>query len=124
MNWTESLNAVLQPLLITLIQILVPILLGAAIVWVKKMVEQAKLQIDAKTLTFIETLLQSLVVSAEANGLTAALEKEVFDKKTYVLDRAETELLARGIKVDPHLLSDLVEQIVYDEFNRYPAELK
>ena len=115
----ESVNAILQPLLITLIQVLAPVLMVAVLAWVRQLIKDAKLKVDAKTLAFVETLVRSLVVSAEANGLTAAAKKEVLDKRAYVLDRAEAELVKLNIKVDPHLISDLLESIVFDEFNRY-----
>lgn len=118
----ETVNAVLQPLLITLIQVLAPVLMVAVLAWVRQLIKDAKLKVDSKTLAIVESLVQSLVVAAEANGLTSAAKKEVLDKRAYVLDRAEAELVKLGIQVDPHLISDLLEKIVYEEFNRYQPD--
>jgi len=115
---TFDLNAFLQPLLITLIQVLAPILISLLIAWVKKQFDLAKARIPAEQLAFAAVLIRQLVLAAEQSGLSGALENEGKAKKEWVLGRVEQELKARGINLNVRLISDMIEGIVLDELNK------
>lgn len=114
----ETLNAVLQSLLITVIQVLVPIALAYVIAWSKKQYELARAKIPAEQLAFIEALVKQLVVAAEQNGLTGALANEGEVKKQWVMARLQESLDKAGLKVDVYALSDLIEAQVYEAFTK------
>ena len=113
-----DINAFLQPLLITLIQVLVPILASLAIAWLKKQFDLTKAKIPGEQLAFAEILIRQFVMAAEQSGLTGALINEGKVKKAWVRDRVQQELSARGIKLNVNLISDMIEAIVLAEFNR------
>lgn len=109
-------GVVLQMLLVTLINVFVPILAGATIILVKNLIVKVKASVDAEKLAYVEALVESLVLAAEQSGLSGELSKIGAEKKAWVIQRLEEELAKRGIKMDVKMLSDLVEAAVWRSF--------
>lgn len=105
----------LQLVLETTVQVLLPVLLGAAVVLVKEAVAKIRASIRKDQLETAEALIRRLVAAAEQNGLTGAIAKEGAAKKQWVLDQAEVYLAKQGIYLDLDAIDALIEGIVYDE---------
>ena len=118
-NFNDSL---LQAILVTLIQVLAPVVLAAAVAYIKVLIDRTKAQIPGEQLAFATELARQLVLAAEQNGLTDELLKEGIARKEWVILRLESELEKRGIHLDLHMLSDLIEGMVYDQLNRGKAQ--
>ena len=119
MNWQETVNVLLQPALLTLIQVLVPALLGLAIPWLLLQIKRARAKLAVDELALIDNTISQFVNIAEANGLIDAALKEGAAKKQYVLAAAQAYLDKRGIKVDAAFLEKKLEEAVWQAFNRY-----
>lgn len=110
------MEAVFEALLITLIQVLVPVALGALIALAKKQWERMKLQIDNEQWDIAVKVAQQLVFAAEQTGLIDAAMAVGNEKKAWVLAQLQAELEERGIKIDVSKLSALIEAEVYKAF--------
>jgi len=75
-------NEILQTMLETAIQVLVPIVLGALVVLVRGMLTEVKARVDKDQLAMAESLIRSLVKAAQQNGLIGMLEKEALQRRT------------------------------------------
>jgi hypothetical protein len=111
MTTTDTL---IQTLLMTLIQVMVPVLLGFLVALSKTIIDQAKSRMSQEQLAFASDLARQLVLAAEQNGLTGAIKAAA--KKEWVILRLESELAKRGVKLDIHVLSDLIEAAVHETF--------
>jgi hypothetical protein len=109
-------DMLIQTLLLTLIQVLVPVFLGFAIVWVKGQIEAGKAKLSKEQLDMMTSLAQKFVLAAEQNGLTGAIKDEAAAKKEWALLRLESEMDQRGIHMDVRLLSDAIESAVHEAF--------
>jgi hypothetical protein len=119
MTTTDTL---IQTLLMTLIQVMVPVLLGFLVALSKTIIDQAKSRMSQEQLAFASDLARQLVLAAEQNGLTGAIKDEAAAKKEWVILRLESELAKRGVKLDIHVLSDLIEAAVHETFKLPKAE--
>lgn len=112
-------DTVIQAFLVTLIQVMLPIVLGVLGVLLKTWVDQLKMRMGKEQFDFAVDLAHRFVLAAEQTGLSGTLAAEGSDKKKWVLDRLESELEKRGINIDIHILSDLVESAVFTELSVY-----
>jgi hypothetical protein len=112
-------NEILQTLLETAIQVLLPIVLGALVVLVHGMLAEVKARVDKDQLAMAESLIRSLVKAAQQNGLIGMLEKEGAAKKDWVIAQVEAALAKRGIVLDLHEIDALIEAIYYDEIGQF-----
>jgi hypothetical protein len=113
----EILSSTLQIFLQTIIQILLPILLTAAVGYLFRQYQIVTARIPAEQLELARQIVRSLVLAAEQTGLVGAIKNEGEAKKEWVLQRAEEYLLSKGVKLDLHLLSDLIEAEVLESLN-------
>jgi hypothetical protein len=113
MDW----NSILQPFLVTLIQVFTPIVLAGLFALIRILIEQIKTNVDATKLALATSLAQQFVMAAEQSGLAGAIAAEGKAKKEWALSRLEMEMAKRGIKIDAHVLSDLIESAVFEFIN-------
>lgn len=118
------LSSALQVFLETLVRLLLPVLLTAAVGYFVQQWKLVSARIPAEQLAFASELVRQLVLAAEQSGLSGAIENEAKAKKEWVLQRAEAELASRGIKLDLHQISTLVEAAVLESLNfeKYQTE--
>jgi hypothetical protein len=107
------ISSLIQTTLVVLIQVLVPVLLGFAIMWVKQQIAKAKSEMTQEQINFITELARTYVMAAEQNGLAEAIANEGAAKKEWVLTRLQSDVSSLGLQVDIRMLSDLVESQVY-----------
>jgi hypothetical protein len=112
----DLISSLIQTILMVAIQVLLPILLGFAVLWIKQQIEVGKTKLSKEQLDLLQTLAQQYVMAAEQTGLTNELLKEGTAKKEWVLARMESEVSKRGLSIDVRMLSDLVESEVYKAF--------
>lgn len=117
-DWGEIIQAVLM----TLIQVLLPFLIVGLLVLIRTLWQKYKAQLSVEQLTFITKLIENFVKAAEQQGLTGIISREGAAKKRWVIDRAEETLLAKGLKIDLDEISDLIESIYYDTIKRWKDE--
>jgi hypothetical protein len=113
MNTTDVL---LQSALQTLIQIMVPVLIGAAIAVAKHYIDEIKSRMSQDQYIFAGELARQVVLAAEQNGLRGAIENEATVKKAWALERLEASLVGKGIHLDLDKLDDLIESAVFEAF--------
>lgn len=113
-NW----SGLIQSVLMTVIQVLLPVVLGYIVVWINAKVKEAKAKLSESQLTLATGLIYQLVLAAEQNGLIGAIEDIGTEKKQYVLMLADAELNKHGIDLDFEVLDALVEAAVYEAFKQ------
>ena len=111
-------NSILQLVLETLITVLVPVLLGYIIKFVDTKISELRQYVERENLWYIYDIVKQLVYAAEQNGLAGLIENEGRAKKAYVLDRLQSYLNAKNIKVDVKTLDALIEAAVYEAFKK------
>ena len=111
-------DAILQAAMVTVAQVLLPILMGGLVILIKALWGWIKSKMSAQQLEIATTLINQLVLAAEQNSLTGMLAAEGQAKKKYVIDTAEAPLAAKGIHLDLDVLDALIESSVYEAFNK------
>lgn len=111
----EILNAVLK----TLIDVLLPVILGAFVVMIKEAIPLIRSHIEKKKLDIAIDLARQLVQAAEQNGLAGKIKDEAKEKHDWVIARLEAGLKKRGIDIDLDEHMALIEAQVWDAFNQY-----
>lgn len=114
-----SEDNILQMVLVTVIQVLLPIVLTILAAWIKEQWALTRARIPAEQLELASSLAYQFVLAAEQNGLTQAIDEAGSQKKDWVLGRLQEELLSRGVKLDVKVLSDLIEAAVFNAFTQY-----
>jgi hypothetical protein len=112
-------SGMLQMALVVVIQVLLPVLLGFLVVWLKKQTDLVKSKIPGEQLAFASELARQLVQAAEQTGLTGAISAEGSAKKEWVISQMEVELAKKGVKLDLHIISSLIENAVYEAFTQF-----
>jgi LL-H family phage holin len=112
------MDEILQALLMTIIQVLVPVVLGAIIAFIRVKIKEVTAQVDQDQLAFAAELARQFVLAAEQNGLSGAIKNEGSEKKAWALARLDDELDKRGIHLDVNVLSDMLEAAVMESFNQ------
>lgn len=115
---SDLLSSLIQTTLVVAIQVLVPVLLGFAVMWVKQQIERTKANMTQEQVDFVTSLARTYVLAAEQNGLAEAIANEGAAKKEWVLARLESDVSKLGLKIDVRMLSDLVESQVYQTLNQ------
>jgi len=111
-NWGE----LLQPTLETLLQIMLPIVLGFVATWLKAMIDKAKAELSESQLAFLTAFAEQLVLAAEQSGLIGAIEDVGEAKKAMVLAALQKAANDKGIKLDVEALSAIIEAAVVEAF--------
>jgi hypothetical protein len=106
----------IQPLLETVLNIVLPIVLSAAALWIKQLISKAKAEIEEANLSWLLVLAQQLVVAAEQAGVTGMIEDIGEEKKAMVIGLLQKAADERGIKVDVEVISAIIEAAVVDAF--------
>lgn len=111
-----ELGAVIQTILVIVIQMLLPVVLGLSVVWIKAQWEKVKLQIGVEEYAFAENLVRQFVLAAEQAGLIGMITDAGEEKKKMVIAMLEAELVKHNISLDIDVIDALIESIVYQEF--------
>lgn len=111
-----ELGAVIQTILVIAIQMLLPVVLGFSVVWIKAQWEKVKLQIGVEEYAFAESLVRQFVLAAEQAGLIGMITDAGEEKKKMVIAMLEAELAKHNIALDVDVIDALIESIVYQEF--------
>ncbi len=114
MDWSP----ILQKSLETVIELLLPVLLGYAVVWVNAQIKAAKAKMSNDQLTLVQNLIKSFVLAAEQSGLAGQLRNIGSEKKAFVLQLIKNELEARHIEIDVDTLDAMIEAAVNDAFGK------
>jgi hypothetical protein len=109
-------GALIQPVLETLLQLLLPVVLGLVGVWVKRLSDKVKAELSSEQLAFLTAIAQQLVVAAEQSGLIGAIEDAGEAKKQMVLAQLQQIADEKGIKINVEALSAIIEAAVVAEF--------
>lgn len=112
----EQYSELIQSLLITMIQVLLPVLLAYCVAWVKKQYELVRARIPAEQLAFLDALIAQFVLAAEQSGLSGQIANEGAAKKEWVILRLQEAAEKYGLKLDMNEISDLIEAKVYEAF--------
>lgn len=118
MDWSD----LVQPLLETVLSIMLPIVLGFVAVWLKGLLAKVKAEMSESQLAFITVLAGQLVLAAEQSGLTGAIKNIGEAKKAMVIAALQTAADERGIKISVELLSAIIEAAVVDAFGLSKSE--
>lgn len=110
-------NNLLQMTLEIIIQVLLPVVLTAAVGYLVKQFQLVSAKIPQEQYAFAMEMAKQLVLAAEQNGLSGAIANESETKKQYVLTRLQSALAEKKINIDVTKLSDLIEAAVMEAFN-------
>jgi hypothetical protein len=110
-------DVLLQTFLVTLIEVLLPILVTVLIAGARQFTGQVKARMSQDQLKFATDLTQHFVFAAEQSGLKDELMKQGAVKKEWVLAQLQAELPKHGISIDIAPLDALVESIVFKSLN-------
>lgn len=109
MEW----GLVIQQILEMAISILLPVILGFVVVWLRGQIQQGKAKLTAEQLSMAEAFVSSFVFAAEQSGLTEQISNVGEAKKEWVLQQVQAALTAKGINVDVEIISGLIEAAVF-----------
>lgn len=119
-------NMILQLTIETLVQVLVPVFVGFILYLTKKAFDAFMVYLAQKGLMndyeFAVAIIRELVLAAEQNGLTGAIQAEGEAKKDWVIRMAEKELSKHGIELDLDTIENLIESAVYEAFTEWKNE--
>lgn len=118
MDWSD----LVQPLLETVLSIMLPIVLGFVAVWLKGLLAKVKAEMSESQLAFITALAGQLVLAAEQSGLTGAITNIGAEKKAMVMAALQQAADDNGIRINVGLLSAIVEAAVVDAFGLSKSE--
>jgi len=118
MDWSD----LVQPLLETVLTIMLPIVLGFVAVWLKNLIARIKSEMSESQLAFITVLAGQLVLAAEQSGLTGVITNIGEEKKAMVIAALQQAADDNGIKISVELLSAIIEAAVVDAFGLSKSE--
>ena len=113
-----ELNAsnLIQTALEIVIRVLLPVVLGAVVVLIRrgvqvanKYLQVAEAHIDEKNRGVVKMLISELVWAVDQYDIAEKVKRTGAEKKQWVLDRLSVELHNRGIDLNIDLLTDMVE---------------
>ena len=110
MDWSPILQNVIE----TVISLLLPVILGFVVVWLRGLIAQGKAKLTAEQLEMAQAFVAAFVKAAEQSGLTGQLENVGEAKKEWVIAQVEAALQAKGINIDVEVISAMIEAQVYD----------
>lgn len=117
-------DSILQYAVETVIQLLLPIVLGALATLAIKGVKKLQASIDADKYTFAVALAYQLVLAAEQSGLAGYIENTSEQKLDWVMTKMEEGLAKRGINLDLDEIRAIVEAQVMEAFNQFKEEIQ
>ena len=109
MEW----SGVLQTIVEMALEILLPVVLGFAVVWLRAQIQNQKAKLDADQLAMAEAFVSSFVFAAEQSGLSEQISAAGEAKKEWVIAQVQAALDAKGIALDIEVISGLIEAAVY-----------
>ena len=118
MDWSD----LVQPLLETVLSVMLPIVLGFVAVWLKGLLAKVRAEMSESQLAFITALAGQLVLAAEQSGLTGAITNIGAEKKAMVMAALQQAANDNGIRINVELLSAIVEAAVVDAFGLSKSE--
>jgi len=111
-----DLNQIIQ----TVLAALLPIIAGFAAAWLRQwvIVQQKKVEseIGEQWSWAIKDAVKIAVNAAEQSELADLIKKEVGAKKSWAIESARRQLLARGIDINVQVIADLIEAAVFEAF--------
>lgn len=113
MDWGILLQQVLE----MAIAILLPVILGFAVIWLRGQIEVQKNKLSGEQLAMAEAFVTSFVFAAEQSGLTDQISQVGEAKKAWVLEQVQSALDAKGINIDIEVISGLIEAAVFKAWN-------
>jgi hypothetical protein len=116
---TIDWGLVLQKILMIIIEMCLPIALAQLVAWLNARSAEARAMAHKHNLDTAMGLVYQFVLAAEQCGITGAILNEGAEKKKFVLNLVETELAARGIKIDLDTLDAMIEGAVHEAFNKF-----
>lgn len=106
----DTTQILIQKSLETMIQVLVPILIGYLIVAAKNWSAKLKGEIDEKDWLKIQAIITDVVRAAEQNGLRGAIENLAESKKAWAIAEGQRILDERKLnKISVETLASLIE---------------
>jgi len=111
--FNEFVSVFAQKFLEIVLPVLATLLAGLVVAFITKVINEIKAKLTDQQLFYINTAVNTAILAAEQVNLKG----ELIDKKEYALSVAEAWLAEKGIKVDLHVLADLIEAAVYEKFN-------
>lgn len=113
------MEQVIQQVLETLIQVLLPLVLGYAVVAIRQWVSAGKAKLSREQLEFASIMAREIVQAAEQSGLSGAIAAAGQEKKEWAITQLDGLLNAQGIDLDLEALSALIESAVYEAFTQF-----
>ena len=115
---TVDIGSILQPMLVTLIQVLTPIIMAFIVLFLNKKLEETRGLIDAEKLAVAQELITRFVQAAQQSGLQGFIANEGSEKKNAVIAWTKSELARRGITLDLNTLDAMIEAIVFEQITQ------
>lgn len=112
-----GIEALLQPLLETVIRVAVPIVMGFVVLGIQALIKQVQARMTKDQLATLRGLATTFVFAAEQTGLSSAVLTAGAEKKAWALNALQAEADRRGIKVDVSTLDALIEAEVGQGLN-------
>jgi len=110
LDWSPILQNVIE----TVISLLLPVILGFVVVWLRGLIAQGKAKLTAEQLAMAQAFVAAFVKAAEQSGLTGQLANVGEAKKQWVIAQVQSALEAKGINIDVEVISGLIEAEVYE----------
>lgn len=120
MEW----GTVFQQVLEMAIQILLPVILGFVVVWLRGQIQVQKNKLSTEQLAMAEAFVTSFVFAAQQSGLTDQISNAGEAKKAWVLEQVQAALDAKGISIDIEVISNLIEAAVFKAWNDSAPQLE
>lgn len=111
---SEFLSQLVLLILGSVLTIVTPIISAYLLMLIKRSISQAETSLGREHYEIARDILYDLVRSAEARGISGEIDSAGLRLKEYVMQRAQTELEKRGIKVDVVAIEDLLESAYLD----------
>lgn len=120
MEW----GTILQSIIEMTIGILLPVILGFVVVWLRGQIQVQKSKLGADQLAMAEAFVTSFVFAAEQSGLSEQISVAGEAKKSWVMAQVQAALDAKGISVDVEVISGLIEAAVYKAWSDSAPQLE
>ena len=109
---SEAESALLQGILQIVISVILPVLAGLAVWYVKLLIQRVKARMSREQLAFADSLITMFVGAAEQYDLAGLAARTGAEKKAWVVAQAQAALDRSNIQMDASLLADLVESAI------------
>ncbi len=109
---SEADSALLQGILQIVISVILPVLAGLAVWYIKLLIQRVKARMSREQLAFADSLILMFVAAAEQYDLAGLAARTGAEKKAWVVAQTQAALNRAGLNMDAGLLADLVEAAV------------